>query len=763
MNVPKDLNRTDDPLEIFRRTTRLIAEQQAAVDKTAAMRALAVAALYARGYTYKQLASLLDLSAPRVGQLVGSTDEAAILALRAWAEIERRLAQIVDLTGGDTRSVYRSAIAVLSRSDKFDDAALEDLEKIGRIRNELIHARRDISPHEAEILTDKALYLNALLQVFLTEETKRRKQLDASEKVGRSIDWKASMVRVRWEDLERTPLYEDMVSVLLSRLHPDAERIDGIGGDGGRDVQLRTPERLELFELKSFTGRITARSPNRRRQIEESLRTAARLRPDSWSLVVPIDHNKEELKWFDGLRRIYPFPLRWYGRTWLDGQMAAFPDIQRYYIEGIRDEVLELLRQLNEEQSALGGGAVDAIARFDRLRSRLNELDPQYRFELIPGPAEMAMTTFPQAAMYSQRQGEHGPVTIAVISKYLDAARDRPIMVKADLRFPETEIGQEAAARFHAFLDYGDPAIVDEGNVQKIDVNAPGGLGGTLGRGTLQIGPLAADTVFLLDARFRALNEGGSQLASLPVRFTTGHGGLRGRVITGQDATGVLHISVRFDETERQVKVIVNVRPVNGLLPASLLAPLRLARALRRPNIATVTVAEGDLWDPTPMPDLDLVPSEYLELVEQLARVQVETNTPFPLPNEIDAEDVAMLHRLVRLFDGEPLALRPDSMDFTLKPGAQLPWRADKEQEEGFLALESEMSQTLMGEVVPLGLCNIVIGPSTFVEEAISDPTLPPSHIRVRLIPHAGARALLRRGPLMPKNDAAAPKADAEY
>jgi hypothetical protein len=203
---------------------------------------------------------------------------------------------------------------------------------------------------------------------------------------------------------------------------------------------------------------------------------------------------------------------------------------------------------------------------------------------------------------------------------------------------------------------------------------------------------------------------------------------------------------------------------VSDLLPASLLAPLRLARALRRPNIATVTVADGDLWHPIPMPDLDLVPSEYLELVEQLARVQVETNTPFPLPNEIDAEDVAMLHRLVRLFDGEPLALQPDSMDFTLKPGARLPWRTDKEQEEGFLALESEASQTLMGEVIPLGLCNIVIGPSTFMEEAISGPTLPPGHIRVRLIPHPGARALLRRGPLMaPNHNAAAPKGDAEY
>ena len=32
--------------------------------------------------------------------------------------------------------------------------------------------------------------------------------------------------------------YEGMVSVLLSRLYPDAQRIDGKGGDGGRDVQI---------------------------------------------------------------------------------------------------------------------------------------------------------------------------------------------------------------------------------------------------------------------------------------------------------------------------------------------------------------------------------------------------------------------------------------------------------------------------------------------------------------------------------------------
>jgi hypothetical protein len=440
--------------------------------------------------------------------------------------------------------------------------------------------------------------------------------------------------------------------------------------------------------------------------------------------------------------------LRWFGRDWLDKQMAAFRDIYHYYIEDVRDEVLELLRELNIEQSALGGGAVDAIARLDRVRARLNELDPQYRFELIPGPLEMAIGAFPQAAMYHQEQGQHGPVTIAVIPKYRDALRDRPIMVKVNLRFPDTEIGQEAAALFRAFLDYGDPTVIDQENLQEIEVDAPGGLGGTLGPGSLRAGPAQTDSNFLLDARIRVFNKSGSQVASLPVRFTIGYGGARGRTIAGQDATGLLYIQVRFDETTRQVRVDLKVRPVRGLLPMSLVAPLRVAYAMRSPNSATVTVRESNLWDPIPLPDLNLVLGEYLDLVEKLARVQAETNTPFPMPDEVDADEVAMLRRLVRLFDGEPLAIQPDSMELILKPGAKRPW-AIGNQQVGFLALESEASQPLMGEEIPLGLCNVTIGPSRVEEASVSDPTLPPGHIRVRLIPLPGTRAFLRRGPLV--------------
>src|SRR5438128_9458802 len=106
------------------------------------------------------------------------------------------------------------------------------------------------------------------------------------------------MARVRWEDLS-SGTFEDMTAVLISILHPQAERIDGAGGDGGRDVQIPSPTGIIAFELKSFTGRL-GEAKGRRKQVVASLKRARALKLKSWTLVVPIDHTPGELKWFDG-------------------------------------------------------------------------------------------------------------------------------------------------------------------------------------------------------------------------------------------------------------------------------------------------------------------------------------------------------------------------------------------------------------------------------------------------------------------------------
>jgi hypothetical protein len=94
-------------------------------------------------------------------------------------------------------------------------------------------------------------------------------------------------------------------------LQKQAHPVDGTGGDGGRDLFEYTDNgELVVYETKSFTGRMNA---GRRRQVERSLVSAARHQPDHWDLLVPIDPNPVEQRWFDGLRGEFPFVRRWLG------------------------------------------------------------------------------------------------------------------------------------------------------------------------------------------------------------------------------------------------------------------------------------------------------------------------------------------------------------------------------------------------------------------------------------------------------------------
>jgi hypothetical protein len=154
--------------------------------------------------------------------------------------------------------------------------------------------------------------------------------------------------RVNWSDPRISPaVYEDMISVLISRIHRAAQRVDGSGGDGGRDVQLPLPAGLEIFELKSFTGRMNS---TRRRQVEKSLRRAAEHNPKAWHLVVPINHSPSEIEWFRKATEKYSFACDWLGLDWLDGHMATHPELRRYYIEGSSDEIVRALRELNKSK-----------------------------------------------------------------------------------------------------------------------------------------------------------------------------------------------------------------------------------------------------------------------------------------------------------------------------------------------------------------------------------------------------------------------------
>jgi len=60
-----------------------------------------------------------------------------------------------------------------------------------------------------------------------------------------------------WQDVDSSK-FERMVVARIKSKYPDAQRIDGSGGDQGREIQITTPNGLELYQLKSFVGRLDA-------------------------------------------------------------------------------------------------------------------------------------------------------------------------------------------------------------------------------------------------------------------------------------------------------------------------------------------------------------------------------------------------------------------------------------------------------------------------------------------------------------------------
>ncbi len=267
-----------------------------------------------------------------------------------------------------------------------------------------------------------------------------------------------------------------MVSVLLSR-ELQTHRVDGSGGDGGRDCYFSDGDGTDAYELKSFTGRMTQ---SRRRQVKRSLARAMEQAPRSWTLVVPIDATPSEQAWFDSLQADVPARLDWKDKAWLEQKLAKYPDITRYF-SGAADEVLRLLAEIARED-ALPDDATALAERFSGAVRRLNEVDPYYRFAYsVTGDT----------------------TTVTAQPKYPDAPHDRPLQVTATLRFDDSPASQEVQSALADFMTYGTRVVIPGVHVEGLVVDAPGGIGGSFAGaelvldGTYEPAPGAAETIVL--------------------------------------------------------------------------------------------------------------------------------------------------------------------------------------------------------------------------------------------------------------------------
>ena len=472
-----------------------------------------------------------------------------------------------------------------------------------------------------------------------------------------------------------------MVSVLLSRLR-QTHRVDGRGGDGGRDCYFPGEKGTDAYELKSFTGRMER---TQRRQVERSLARAMGQSPRTWTLVVPIDPTPAAQQWFDSLGAGLPAQLEWLGTTWLEEQLARFPDIVRYF-SGAAEEVVRILTEISRED-ALPGDAAGLAQRFAGQASRLNEIDPYYWFEFIIAGEMVTVTAHP---------------------RYPDAARDRPVTVTATLQFDDSPGQQEAQAAFAEFMKFGTPVTIPAASITKLAVDAPAGLGGEFQDATLSMdgtfppGAEQAPTVLLRVPAQPPVR----QVIRMDVieRSAGPAGGLR---MIARDRSGLLTLEQRFDIVRRTYQAHLAYRLHSAVLPQDAVPVLNFCAEVAAGQELTVTDPAGNIlavgsgaFGPAAWPET------YIRCAELLAEVQQLTGTAFPLPDAFSAEDQRDMHYVRAILRGEDVQAQWSGMVAPLAESAvdNLLTQIEQLGDRFAFALATPETVEVAGEQLPIGV-----------------------------------------------------------
>jgi hypothetical protein len=181
--------------------------------------------------------------------------------------------------------------------------------------------------------------------------------------------------RIDWRHIDEQ-VFNDLVEALL--VHHEtakgavAQALDGRGGDGGIDVDVRarkTDQIISIYQLKYFPGGMSGGFSARRRQVKKSLLTAVTNEaPPVWVLVLPVKVTAPERK---AVRAMLPqgsTRIRFMGPPELDRLLGLYPEIEKRFLS---DHIRDMLEAVNRPEASLTK-ADDLATEALRIREQLD-------------------------------------------------------------------------------------------------------------------------------------------------------------------------------------------------------------------------------------------------------------------------------------------------------------------------------------------------------------------------------------------------------
>lgn len=283
--------------------------------------------------------------------------------------------------------------------------------------------------------------------------------------------------RIVWSKIDEETFNDLVESLLVREFSRDgmiAMAVDGRGGDGGIDVDVRvrkTHQLVQIYQLKYFPEGFSGGHVKRRSQIKGSLTEALKLKPPVWTLVVPRKVTVKERQAVRAMRKGHDVRIDFLTPPELDNLLAKHPDIERRFSA---DREVEILSVFNRKEAALVG-AGDLRAELSRMSDRLHSRSEYWGTAFYVGPDGVPVESF-----FPKRE---------------DAIEREPLEMNLTLEFSaEDDVLRrqfETAMKFGPIESVDLPARV----IRSLEKKGPEWFRETLEGIALQLGPAGAGHV----------------------------------------------------------------------------------------------------------------------------------------------------------------------------------------------------------------------------------------------------------------------------
>uniref|UniRef100_UPI003F492959 hypothetical protein n=1 Tax=Paenarthrobacter nicotinovorans TaxID=29320 RepID=UPI003F492959 len=457
-----------------------------------------------------------------------------------------------------------------------------------------------------------------------------------------------SASRINWSTISENDFNETVEALVVRHKTRDglvAQAIDGRGGDGGIDIDVKvakTGQLTEILQLKWFPDGFSGARVKRRDQIKKSFESAMVHNPAVWTLVVPANLTIPERKAIYALKKTQTVQIRLIGAAELNNLLALYPKVHDW---ALRDAARDLLSLVGREKATLSKPG-DLTAEVENLAARSEAISAYWGFN------------------FSSR---HGVTSSELYAKREDAMEREPLSLTL-----ETEFGPEDAElrqEFEDSLGYGvtKPLILPSRVVSSFTKEGPEWFAGEVGPGELQILP-AEDNFRDIRIDATSFDADGKRLSSVSAKmgkFVTGHSGGTLEFST----PGGLSLAWRFPKSAGAGSVRADFAPA-GHSALDVRKALGFVSTLHQATNFLVAidgqVSELNLLETSSEP---IGVPEISELVEDLALIEVKTGVTFAFPEFLPpALDRIWARNIRRILEGGYVAVpNTDGFNVTLR------------------------------------------------------------------------------------------------